>query len=444
MRLFRLALRRALRPGATPGQVIAWAFYDFANSGYSTVVLTTVFTAYFVGQVAVGHDWATFAMTCALSVSYGITLLILPRLGAWADARAGKQRILRWSTVACVVLTAMLSTIQPGDIFWALLLLALSNIAFCVGETMNSAFLPDLARPSFLGRVSGWGWGLGYAGGMLTLGLGLAWVTHATAQGKPATDYVPGVMWITALVFLVAALPALAWLRDRSEPRSLSSYSVQAPACGAPTASHTFSLGDIRSLLGAFPDFFWLLVCGALYHAGIAVVITLSAVYATQAMGFDTQQTMLLIFLVNAAAAAGALCFGHLQDRLGHQRSMALTLSGWVLMVLLASLSSSSTVFWIAAFIAGLCMGTSQSAGRVMVAALAPAGLRTRFYALWSWSVRFASIVGPIVYGVVVWVSAGNHRMALLITGLFFVISLWALKKINFHRGVLARDRMHP
>ena len=444
MRSLGLALRRALRPGATPGQVMAWAFYDFANSGYSTVVLTTVFTAYFVGQVAAGHDWATLAMTCALSLSYGMTMLILPRLGAWADARAGKQHILRWSTAACVVLTAMLATVQPGDIFWALLLLALSNVAFCVGETMGSAFLPELARPSFLGRVSGWGWGFGYAGGMLTLGLGLAWVMHSTVQGRPATDYVPGVMWITALVFLVAALPALVWLRDRSDSPLSPAHAMQALDHGVPAAFQAPSLRDTRSLLRSFPDFSWLLVCGALYHAGISVVITLSAVYATEAMGFDTEQTMLLIFLVNAAAAVGALCFGHLQDRLGHQRSIALTLAGWILMVLLASLSSSSTLFWIAAFIAGLCMGTSQSAGRVMVAALAPKGLQARFYALWSWSVRLASIVGPLVYGVIVWVSAGNHRMALLITGLFFVISLWALKKINFHRGVLARDRMHP
>src|SRR5690606_1978559 len=119
------------------------------------------------------------------------------------------------------------------------------------------------------------------------------------------------------------------------------------------------------------------------YQAGISVVITLSSVYATQAMGFTIAQTMVLIFVVNIAAAIGAFLFGFIQDRIGHKRALTITLCGWMVMVLLASQAVSAAMFWVAAMVAGLCMGTSQSAGRAMVGALAPSARLAEFYSLW-------------------------------------------------------------
>jgi UMF1 family MFS transporter len=189
-----------------------------------------------------------------------------------------------------------------------------------------------------------------------------------------------------------------------------------------------------------YPDFRRLLMCIACYQAGITVVITLSAVYATEAMGFDMRQTMLLVFLVNIAAAVGAFGFGYIQDRIGHKRALTITLCGWLVMVGLAVSARSLPVFWSAAALAGLCMGTSQSAGRAMVGVLAPAHRPAEFFALWTFAVQLAAVVGPLTYGLLVWLTQGNHRAALLATGLFFLAGLWVLGRLDFARGQRDRD----
>ncbi|HEX2519815.1 MAG TPA: MFS transporter, partial [Castellaniella sp.] len=152
------------------------------------------------------------------------------------------------------------------------------------------------------------------------------------------------------------------------------------------------------------------------------------------------QRTMLLVFLVNIGAAVGAFSFGYVQDRIGHRRALALTLSGWIVMVLLAALGHSLALFWTAAGLAGLCMGTSQSAARAMVGVLAPQRRPAEFFALWTFAVQLSAVVGPLCYGLLVWVTGGNHRVALLATGIFFLAGLLQLARLDFDRGVRARD----
>ncbi len=421
-------LGAALNPGVTKRELWAWAMYDFANSGYTTVVLTTVFSAYFVGVVAAGRDWGTLAFTSALSLSYLVVMLTMPTLGARADARARRRRFLFISTAGCVAGTAMLALAGPNDIAVGLLALAISNYCYCIGESLIAAFLPELARPEALGRVSGWGWSFGYFGGMLTLGLSLALAARAESAGLTAEDFVPWIMVLTAVLFALAAIPSFLFLRERSE------------------ATHRPHEGMWTRLANAwhdtrenFPDFRRLLICGAFYQAGIAVVVTLAAVYASEAMGFTMAQTMMLVFTVNIAAAVGAFSFGHFQDRIGHTRALAITLVGWIVMVLIAYAAVQAWVFWLAATLAGLCMGTSQSAGRAMVGALAPSKRLAEFFALWTFAIQLAAVVGPLFYGVVTWVSGGNHRMALLFTGSFFVLGLFVLARVDFARGMRAR-----
>jgi UMF1 family MFS transporter len=423
--------RDTLNPGVARREVWAWAMYDFANSGYTTVVLTTVFSTYFVGVVAAGKDWGTLAFTSALSFSYLLIMLTMPTLGARADARAAKRRLLFSSTVGCVACTLLLALVGPGDVALGMVMLAASNYCYCIGESVVAAFLPEIARPKALGRVSGWGWSFGYCGGMLSLGLSLALVSWSAAQGEPASLYVPRVMVLTALIFAVAAVPSFVFLRERAVAthKPLEGLLGRLLAAWRDTGSH-------------FRDFRTLLFCGACYQAGITVVITLSAVYATQAMGFTMAQTMMLVFVVNIAAAAGAFLFGHVQDRIGHKRALALTLCGWILMVLIAYMAVELWVFWIAATLAGLCMGTSQSAGRAMAGAFAPQHRLAEFYSLWTFAIQLSAVIGPLCYGLVTWLTGGNQRMALLCTGLFFVAGLLVLLRVDFARGVRQRDTM--
>ncbi|MCU0949726.1 MAG: MFS transporter [Burkholderiaceae bacterium] len=419
---------KSLQPGVPRKEVFAWAMYDFANSGYTTVVLTAVFNAYFVGVVAQGAPWATLAWTLLLSASYVIGMLVMPALGAYADVHARKKRLLGIVTAICVVATALLALVGEGDLWLAAPLIIVSNLCFAAGVTFNSAFLPELARPEALGKVSGWGWSIGYLGGLLALALCLAWVLSAQGRGEPATSYVPVTMLITAALYAVASIPAFTVLRERAQPQSNATV---ASLVRESTARLWLTLRHIHD----YRDFGWLMLCGLLYQAGLSVVVALAAIYAQEVMKFSTPQTMMLILVVNVTAAIGAFGFGYVQDRIGHKRALALTIAGWIAMIAIAAGSTGTAGFWLAANIAGLCMGSSQSAGRAMVGVFAPTHRLAEFYGLWNAAVWLSAIVGPVTYGLVTWLTDNDHRLAMMITGVYFVAGLVVLAKVNVERG---------
>ena len=417
-----------LNDGVRKREVFGWAMYDFANSGYTTVVLTAVFNAYFVGVIAGGAPWATLAWTLVIGASSAIVMLTMPAIGAFADLRAAKKRVLAMVTAGCVLATVALSLTGPGDLWLAVLAIIVSNTFYAYGESLTAAFLPELARADSMGRVSGWGWSFGYFGGMLSLGLSLGYVLWAQANKLPATHFVPVTMLITAGVYGLSSLATFALLRERAVPQ------VRA-AREAGLRASVQRLADTWHQARRYRDFTWLLACGACYQAGISVVIALAAVYAEQVLGFKQTDTMLLIFLVNIAAALGAFGFGYAQDRIGHKSALGATLVGWVVMTVLAAMATSAPLFWVAAVIAGLCMGSSQSAGRALAGLFAPPLQLAEFFGLWALATRLAAIVGPVTYGIVTVVTAGNQRVAILSTGVFFVVGLVLLLPVNVARG---------
>jgi UMF1 family MFS transporter len=419
---------QSLNPGVPRKEVFAWAMYDFANSGYTTVVLTAVFNTYFVNVVAGDAPWATLAWTLILSASYVLGMLMMPALGAYADVHAKKMTLLMAVTVGCVLATAALALVGPGDLVLATVLLVISNFCFAAGVSFNSAFLPELARPEAVGKVSGWGWSIGYLGGLVALGLCLGYVLWAQAQGAPAASYVPVTMLITAVLFAASSLVTFFVLKERAQPLPGASVS-------GVVRESTARLWHTLRHMHEFRDFGWLMLCGLLYQAGLSVVVALAAIYAQQVMQFTTAQTMTLVLVVNVTAAIGAFAFGYVQDAIGHRAALAITIVGWIVMVLLASVSTSLAAFWIAANIAGLCMGSSQSAGRAMVAVFAPAHRLAEFYGLWNAAVWLSAILGPVTYGLVTWITDNDHRLAMMITGSYFVAGLAVLALVNMERG---------
>ena len=418
----------ALRPGVRKREVFGWAMYDFANSGYTTVVITAVFAAYFVGGVAQGAAWATFAWTAALSLSYALVMVSMPAIGAWADRHGAKKRVLMMATAGCVLATAALALTPrftgANAVVLAMAMVIVSNTFYSYGESLTGAFLPELATPEGMGKMSGWGWGFGYVGGMLTLGVCLAYVLWSQARGLPASRFVPVTMLITAAVYGLAACVTFALLPERAQPQP-----DRAPEGAWAQLRRTF-----REARG-YRDFMGVLACTVCYQAGVAVAITLAAIYAEQVIGFLPQETMVLIFVLNLAAAVGAFAFGYLQDRIGHRLALAITLVAWIAVCVIAASVTTKGGFWWAATIAGLSMGSSQSAGRAMTGYLAPPERSAEFFGLWSFATRLASIVGPLSYGAITWATGGNQRVAILATAAFFVGGLLLLLPIRMQRG---------
>ena len=418
--------RENLAPGVRRIEVVSWAMYDFANSGYTTVVITAVFNAYFVSVVAGNAPWATFAWTAALAVSYALIMLTAPVVGAYADVHGSKKRLLLFTTVGCVVFTAGLALVGRGELALGIAMVILSNFFFGSGENLIAAFLPEIARGEAMGRVSGWGWSLGYCGGLTALGLCLVYVTYAQAQGATADEFVPVTMLITAALFAIASLPTFIFLKERAQP-VVGAADIMRSAF----RRLTDTLGHARR----HADLWRFLVCVVFYQAGIQTVVALAAVYAQEVMKFTTRDTLVLILVVNVTAAAGAFAFGHVQDRIGHVKTLVITLIGWLIAVVLAWMAESATMFWIVANLVGVCMGSSQSAGRALVGYLSPPAHTAEFFGLWGLTVKLSAILGPVTYGLVTWITLGNHRFAMLVTGAFFVIGMAILAGLDVARG---------
>jgi UMF1 family MFS transporter len=400
--------------------------FDFANSSYTTVVITAIFGAYFVSVVADGADWGTLAWTASLAVSYALVMLTGPLVGAYADLHAAKKRLLVATTTGCIVATAGLAWVGRGDLALAVALIVFSNYCFGTGENLIAAFLPEIAKGEAIGRVSGWGWGLGYLGGLLALALCIVYLQWAGSRGVPADDAVPATMLITALLFAAASLPTFLFLKERTRPLA------------GPGHAFRDTFGRLRETIHRarrYRDLWRFLICIVFYQAGIQTVVTLAAIYAEQAMGFTTKETLVLLAVTNIAGSVGALLFGQVQDRLGHKATLALTLWLWTGTVLMLWAAGGATVFWIGANLVGLCLGASQSAGRALVGYLSPERHTGEFFGLWGLAVKLSAIVGPLTYGLVSWLSGGDHRLAILMTGAFFVAGLALLSTVEVGRG---------
>jgi UMF1 family MFS transporter len=422
-------------------ELFAWAMYDFANSGYTTVVLTTVFNVYFVGVVANSfaadnNGGATFLWTLAMGLANALVLISAPVVGAIADEYALKKMLLLITTTGCVVSTALLALCGPGDIVLAMLLVVFSSVMFASGENIISAFLPEISPVEKMGRISGFAWGLGYLGGILSLGVCLLYINWAEAREYGAEQYVPVTMLIVAVLFALASLPTFMLLRERAVPM-LSLRSRQ----GIFREGRDIFVKGLASVAATlreatrFRDLFRFLLTMLFYQCGVSTVIVVAAIYAKEVVALSHQEIIIMVLVVNFTASLGAVLFGLLQDKLGSVRTLAVTLVVWIVAVGIVYQAELKSDMWLAANLIGLAMGASQSAGRALVGQFTPPARTAEFFGLWGFSGKLAAIIGPVSYGLISYASAGDHRLALLSTLAFFVAGLLMLFTVNEQRG---------
>lgn len=418
-----------MRQRAPFREIFAWCTYDFANSGYTTVILTTVFNAFFVGVVAGGRPDATFLWTLTLSLANLLVLLAGPVLGAIADYSAAKKKFLVWTTLTCVVSTAALALVGPGDVLLASTLVVVSAAAFAAGENFIAAFLPEIAPPEQMGRISGYGWAWGYFGGLTSLALCLGYLAWSGSMGVTAQEAVPFTNVLVAVLFGLAALPTFLWLKERRERSGISS--------GWGYVRVGFArLGTTLREARRFGELFKLLLCLGTYHCGIQAVVGVAAIFTQETLGFTAADNIRLILVLNLSAAAGAFLFGTLQDRLGSKRTIGLTLLLWIVTTLGAYFVERRRTFWLIGNLAGLAMGSSQSAGRAMIGLFSPPAKAAEFFGLWGMAVKASAVVGLLSYGWLTW-ATGSHRTAVLSTAAFFVVGLLLLLPIDEKKGQL-------
>lgn len=389
-------------------EIFGWACYDFANSAYTTVIVTVVFSVYFTEVVFGGAEGGLALWSLMLAVSQGVVIVCSPALGALADVGARKKQFLAVSAAVCCGATALLWFTGPGTVVLAFALVVVANTAFSLGENFCASFLPELSTPENAGRISAWGWGFGYCGGLLSLGLALALVKGWPEYGVRATFV------MTGLFFALACMPTFLFLRERAVP--------QPGAAGRAVRAAFARLGETFHELRQHRRLAWFFVAFFFYICGLSAVFAFAAILAGRRFDFGQAEVIGLFAALQVSAAAGALGFGWLQDRWGARPVLALSLGVWVVICLAAAVATGKAAFWVIGCGAGLVMGSTQSASRALVSILTPPGRAGEFFGFWGLFGKLAAVVGPLVYGVVA--DGWSLPVATGLNACFFVVGL--------------------
>ncbi|MBY0371788.1 MFS transporter [bacterium] len=412
-------------------EVVGWCLFDVANSSYTTIIITVAFNVVFTKLITGPDPDGTFSHGNALwawvlAASWGAVALAGPWLGALSDARGWRKRLLTTSVLVCCVSCTALGMLSPGQVALALALVFLSNVGFSLSENFISAFLPMIASPEQMGRLSGLAWGLGYFGGLGSILL---------CQFFTGLDYSPEnydrlrlLGPVTAAFFLVASLPALLWLKEPP---------VQRSSRGAPSFSDTWNR------LRALPDLSRLLLSCFFFQGSLAIVISFAAIYGEQVVGLTGSDQAILFISLQLTAAGGAFAFGWLQSRWGGMPTLNLTLWVWVLVVFLIygletwtrwlGITNVRMAFLVAGNLAGLCLGATQACARALVGQMSPADRAGEMFGLWGLSSKASMVFALFVFGFLQ--KTVGLRHSLIFCVVLFLVSLGVHVFIDEKRG---------
>jgi UMF1 family MFS transporter len=414
---------RRPQPRLSKREVFGWAMFDFANSSYTTVIVTVAYSIYFMEAVAEGTD-GPFLWGVANFVSQGIVLLTAPWIGAIADFSRTKKRLLLISYCGCVLATACLGWVAPGDVILGLTLFVISNVFYSSGENLVASFLPEIAPTESIGRVSGFGWALGYVGGLTCL-----IACYPLLAGGFGADNAPNLrisFVLVAVFFLLSGLPTFIFLKERGTATTLTEGERYAGIGFRRVAETLRNLRHFRQL-------FRFLVVFLIYNCGVLIVVTFAGIYAAREIGMEPDELTIFFIVVQISAAVGALACGFLQDAIGSKRTISITLVVWSGVCLAAYFTSTATAFYVVGNFAGLAMGSSMSAGRALVGRLSPLARTGEFFGFWGLAWKLSAALGPLVFGILQRFS--GLREAILLTVGFFVAGLLGLFWVDEEEG---------
>ncbi|MEX1011969.1 MAG: MFS transporter [Balneolaceae bacterium] len=438
---------RSDTPRASKKEILGWAMFDFANQSYTLLIITVIFPVLFttviVGDAENDYRLGNLLWSVALAASYLMVVLSGPVLGAVIDFSASKKRFLFYSYILNIVATTALWLVEPGMILLGVILIIISNFAYSIGENFIAAFLPSLGPPGDLGKISGFGWAVGYAGGLLSAGFVILYLGDATAENF---DRIRWVGPFAAIFFMIAAIPTFVWVREPGIRQTL-------PPGESYTSIGFARLGKTLREVGQFRDLAIFLISVFFSMGGIYIIITFAFIYGDQVVGWDEEVRILMFVVVQITAAAGALLFGWIQDRIGATVTYIITLVMWFVGVLaiygvigitdwlnemfLMDLDPQY-VFLYTGVIAGMSLGSSQSAARAIVGLFTPEEKSAEFFGFWGLFNKMAGVFGIIGLGLLQ-AQFGLHHSILFCAALFLAAIVVCLF-VNQKRGEVQAD----
>jgi UMF1 family MFS transporter len=396
--------------------LIGWMFYDFANSAFTTIIVTVVYSVYFINSVVGGNPgYGEMLWGRAVGISMTMVALTAPILGAVADYSRSKKKLLFVNCYLTVVFTALLYFIKPGQVFLGMLFFIIANFGFNSANVFYDAFLPEISSAEDIGKVSGYGWALGYVGGLLSLVVALVLVKYSVRIVFPAV----------ALHLFLFSLFTFFWLKEFRRPSKRSNYFKVA------WRRVYFSLKNIAKQ----PQLLRYIISYFIYNDGITTVIVFASIYGIERFGMKTTEMIIYFILAQFTSILGAGVFGWLTDKFNVKLSLSISLIIWIGVVIWAFFCGSAFEYYFVGLTAGLAIGSSQANSRTMLSILTPKNHQAEFFGFYTLTGRLSSIIGPILYG---WIAhrTGDIRYSILSIMLFFICGWLILQSVNLREGI--------
>jgi UMF1 family MFS transporter len=397
------------------GKVFYWTLFDFANSSFATIVYSLVFAVYFKSVVAMNLPIADFYWSTSINISMIIVAVLSPVLGAAADYFASKKKYLGFFTALCIIATGFLYFVGKGMILEGMILFILANIGFQAGLGFYDAFLKEITFPEFYNKVSSAGYAIGYLGSLLSL------VAIIPLIDTPRLTFV-----VCSAIFLLFSLPIFLFVKEKSRAQfsgnekhwyDLVKIGFQRTS---DTIKHIRKYSNLRKFLLSY----------FLYIDGVNTIIVFSAIYAKTTLGFTMSELVIFFVIVQVTALIGSFLFGYLADRFGTKKILGMTILGWVILTLTVFFSQGKTSFMVIGGFAGFFLGSSQALSRSFMSTLVPDKKKTEFFGFYSLFEKTSTILGPLTFGLVSWLT-GNQRIAVLSIAAFFVFGYMLLYRVK-------------
>ncbi|MDP2172812.1 MAG: MFS transporter [Candidatus Cloacimonadaceae bacterium] len=396
--------------------ILGWMMYDFANSAFTTIIVSVVYSAYFIKTVVGGEPgYGEMLWGRAIGISMTLVALTAPIMGAVADFSRSKKKFLFFNCYLTIIFTFLLYFVRQGDILLGMTFFIVANYGFNSANVFYDAFLPEISPPGGIGKISGYGWALGYLGGLLSLVISLVLVKNNVRFVFP----------MIALHFFIFSLFTFFWLQELQRPSKRTNYLRTA------YQRVRFSLKHITRL----PQLLRYIISYFIYNDGITTVIVFAAIYGIERFGMTTRDMIIYFILAQFTSIIGSALFGYLTDKVNVKISLSISLLIWIAVVIWAFFCTSAMEYYFVGLLAGMAIGSSQSNSRTMLSILTPQNKQAEFFGFYTLTGRLSSIIGPILYG---WIAhrTGNIRWSILSLMIFFILGWLILQSVSLKQGI--------
>ena len=411
--------------------VFVWSLYDFANSSFTTLIVTFIYAAYFTKAIAENEIVGTALWSRAVSLTALFVAFASPIMGAIADKSNLRKTFLVFMTYICVFGSIMLYFAMPGEVMKALTWFVIANIGFELGGVFYNAYLPEIAPENKIGRVSGYGWSFGYVGGLLCLVMAMIGFVNPETPWfgftKEAGENIRATNILVAVWFSIFSLPMILTLKTKTKEKfTKSEFNILSVIN---KLVHTFKK------IKKYKQVLKFLIARMIYNDGLVTIFAFGGIYAAGTFGFSFEEIMIFGIVLNVTAGIGAFIFGFLDDKLGGKITIQITLIALIFAGLLAIFAQSKLYFWIAGILVGIFSGPNQAASRSLMGRFTPSSKENEFYGFFAFSGKMTAFIGPLFLGIFTELF-DSQRAGVSIVVVLFILGLFLLRSVNEKDGI--------